>query len=84
MPVAVARQFDLGVLAMASEGLSGSEIEQAVIAGLYEAFDRGRPLEMADLLDVLQDTVPLSRMMDDQIEALRAWARQRARPASSG
>ena len=77
-------QFDLGVLAMASEGLSGSEIEQAVIAGLYEAFDRGRPLEMADLLDVLQDTVPLSRMMDDQIEALRAWARQRARPASSG
>jgi hypothetical protein len=39
---------------------------------------------MADLLDVLQDTVPLSRMMDDQIEALRAWARQRARAASSG
>ena len=80
----LATRFDLGVLAMASEGLSGSEIEQAVIAGLYEAFDRGRPLEMADLLDVLQDTVPLSRMMDDQIEGLRAWARQRARPASSG
>ena len=40
-------QFDLGVLAMASEGLSGAEIEQAVIAGLYEAFDRGRPLEMS-------------------------------------
>ena len=77
-------QFDLGVLAMASEGLSGSEIEQAVIAGLYEAFDRGRPLEMSDLLDVLQETVPLSRMMDDQIEGLRAWARQRARAASSG
>jgi hypothetical protein len=76
-------QFDLPVLAMASEGLSGAEIEQAVIAGLYEAFDRGRPLEMGDLLDVLQETVPLSRMMDDQIESLRTWARQRARPASS-
>jgi ATP-dependent 26S proteasome regulatory subunit len=77
------QEFDLGVLAMASEGLSGAEIEQAVIAGLYEAFDRGRPLQMGDLLDVLQDTVPLSRMMDEQIEDLRAWARQRARAASS-
>jgi SpoVK/Ycf46/Vps4 family AAA+-type ATPase len=75
-------QFDLHSLAMASDGLSGAEIEQAVIAGLYEAFDRNRPLGMADLLDVLQDTVPLSQMMEEEIAALRAWARQRARPAS--
>jgi SpoVK/Ycf46/Vps4 family AAA+-type ATPase len=75
-------QFDLHTLAMASDGLSGAEIEQAVIAGLYEAFDKGRPLEMADLLDVLQDTVPLSQMMQEEIGALRAWAKQRARPAS--
>jgi len=75
-------QFDLASLAMASDGLSGAEIEQAVIAGLYEAFDKGRPLAMADLLDVLQETVPLSQMMEEEIDALRAWARQRARPAS--
>jgi SpoVK/Ycf46/Vps4 family AAA+-type ATPase len=78
------QQFDLPTLAMASEGLSGAEVEQAVIAGLYEAFDRNRPLEMSDLLDVLQETIPLSRMMEEQIEALRQWARQRARAASSG
>jgi SpoVK/Ycf46/Vps4 family AAA+-type ATPase len=75
-------QFDLSTLAMASDGLSGAEIEQAVIAGLYEAFDKNRPLQMGDLLDVLQDTVPLSQMMQEEIGALRAWARQRARPAS--
>ena len=75
--------FDLQTLAMASDGLSGAEIEQAVIAGLYEAFDQTRPLEMADLLDVLQETVPLSLMMQEEIDALRAWARRRARPASS-
>ncbi len=74
--------FDLYTLAMASDGLSGAEIEQAVIAALYDAFDQGRPLNMGDLLDVLQTTVPLSRMMDVQIEALRAWASQRARAAS--
>ena len=75
-------QFDLGSLAMASDGLSGAEIEQAVIAGLYEAFDKNRPLEMDDLLEVLHDTVPLSRMMEEQIAGLRAWANQRARQAS--
>lgn len=75
--------FDLPTLAMASDGLSGAEIEQAVIAGLYEAFDQGRPLAMDDLLNVLQDTVPLSRMMEEEIEGLRMWARQRARRASA-
>ena len=75
--------FDLPTLAMASDGLSGAEIEQAVVAGLYEAFDQNRPLEMSDLLDVLQDTVPLSQMMQEEIEGLRTWARYRARPASS-
>lgn len=75
--------FDLQTLAMASDGLSGAEIEQAVIAGLYEAFDQNRPLEMNDLLDVLQETVPLSLMMQEEINALRAWSHQRARPASN-
>jgi AAA+ superfamily predicted ATPase len=75
-------QFDLNTLAMASDGLSGAEIEQAVIAGLYEAFDKNRPLQMGDLLDVLQETVPLSQMMQEEINALRSWARQRARQAS--
>jgi ATP-dependent 26S proteasome regulatory subunit len=76
------QEFDLHTLGMASDGLSGAEIEQAVIAGLYEAFDKNRPLQMSDLLDVLQETVPLSQMMQEEIDALRKWARQRARPAS--
>lgn len=78
-----AEGFDLQTLAMASDGLSGAEIEQAIIAGLYEAFDQNRPLSMDDLLIVLQDTVPLSRMMEEEIAALRLWARQRARRASA-
>ncbi len=75
-------QFDLSTLAMASDGLSGAEIEQAIVDGLYEAFDRHRPLEMADLLDVLQQTIPLGTMMQEEIDGLRAWAETRARKAS--
>lgn len=75
-------EFDLLTLAMASDGLSGAEIEQAVIDALYDAFDQNRPLAMGDLLNVLQQTIPLSTMMEEQISGLRAWASQRARSAS--
>lgn len=74
--------FDLNSLAMASDGLSGAEIEQAIIAALYDAFDQNRPLTMDDLLTVLQETIPLSTMMAEEIVGLRAWAKQRARGAS--
>ncbi len=73
--------FDLHTLAMASDGLSGAEIEQALIDGLYDAFDQNRPLKMDDLLAVLQQAIPLSTMMEEEIARLRAWASQRARQA---
>jgi SpoVK/Ycf46/Vps4 family AAA+-type ATPase len=76
-------QFNLATLAMASEGLSGAEIEQALVAALYEAFDQARPMVTEDLLGVLQETVPVSQMMSESIDALRQWAKQRARAASS-
>jgi hypothetical protein len=37
---------------------------------------------MGDLLGVLQETIPLSTMMQEEIDGLRAWAHQRARQAS--
>lgn len=77
------KEFNLPTLAMASDGLSGAEIEQAIIAALYEAFDQNRPLATEDILNVLQETVPISQMMAESISALRQWARQRARTASS-
>lgn len=74
--------FDLNQLALSSDGLSGAEIEQALIAALYDAFDQNRPLRMDDLLGVLNETIPLSTMMAEEIAGLRAWAQQRARGAS--
>ncbi|MBI3944460.1 MAG: AAA family ATPase [Armatimonadetes bacterium] len=74
--------FDLERLADLSDGFSGAELEQAVIAGLYEAFDADRPLTTADITTALRETVPLSQMMPEQITALRRWAQTRARWAS--
>ncbi len=76
------RRFDVETLARRSEGYSGAEIEQAVISGLYDAFEAGRDLSTEDILRALEETVPLSRTMEARITALRRWARTHARPAS--
>jgi SpoVK/Ycf46/Vps4 family AAA+-type ATPase len=75
--------FGLEELAALTGGFSGAEIEQVVIAGLYEAFAEGTELAQQHLVRVIQDTFPLSVTMGDEIGRLREWARGRTRPASS-
>lgn len=75
--------FDLDLLAATTAGFSGAEIEQAVIEGLYEAFDEGTDLTTDHLISAIRATVPLSMTMREKISYLRDWASTRARPASS-
>jgi len=77
-----AAAFDLVALAKATEGWTGSEIEQAFIDALYDAFSRRE--EPTDLGIALQlgELVPLSKLMGEPIQALRQWAKGRARPAT--
>lgn len=70
--------FDLSALADACEGFSGAEIEQAVVAALYAAADDGkRQPTQAQLIAEIRSTRPLSVLMAEKVEALRAWARER-------
>jgi SpoVK/Ycf46/Vps4 family AAA+-type ATPase len=76
-------RFDLAQLAKVSEGFSGAEIEQGIIAAMYEAFAQNREFTQLDIISAVKSTLPLSRTMTEQVTALRDWARQRARPASA-
>lgn len=76
------RRFDLAALADASRGFSGAEIEQSVIAALFDVFSAEKELETADVMRELRATVPLSRTMEERLAELRAWADGRARAAS--
>ena len=76
-------RFDLDQLAKVSEGFSGAEIEQAIIAAMYEAFAQDREFTQLDIIAAIKATLPLSKTMTEQVTALRDWARQRARPAAS-
>ncbi len=80
----VAENFDLTLLAENSKDFSGAEIEEAIISAMYDAFYASREVNTEDVLKALQETVPLSRTMDEQINRLRSWAGGRARDASAG
>jgi AAA+ superfamily predicted ATPase len=70
-------RFDLAALGAASDGFSGSEIEQVVVSSLYSAFADHDDLTTAMLLAEIKATSPLSRTMADKIAALREWARDK-------
>ncbi|MEQ9483856.1 stress-responsive protein Ycf46 [Coleofasciculus sp. F4-SAH-05] len=76
-------RFDIEQLATICDGFSGAEIEQALIAAMYEAFAQDREFTQLDIIAAIKATLPLSRTMTEQVTALRDWARQRARPAAA-
>jgi SpoVK/Ycf46/Vps4 family AAA+-type ATPase len=73
--------FDVPRLAAASDGFSGAEIEQAIVAALYESHAEKKPLDTDVVEREMKRTRPLSVVMADRVAALRAWARERAVPA---
>jgi ATP-dependent 26S proteasome regulatory subunit len=67
-------KFDLSQLAVAAEGFSGAEIEQAIVAAIYEALATKQPLATAHVLAEIGRTRPLSVVMAEKVQALREWA----------
>ncbi len=74
-------KFDLDALAEPSEGYSGSEIEQAVISALHEAYADEAELDTDRIVRALKASPPLSVTMAERVEWLRAWAKGRCVPA---
>ena len=77
------QDFDLTELAATADSFSGAEIEQAVIASIFEATARHKQKGQAkliseDVLHELERTRPLAVVMAERIGRLRAWAHDRA------
>jgi len=70
--------FDVAKLAAASDGFSGAEIEQVIVAGLYSAFSQKQPLSTEILVTEIQCTQPLSVTRAEEISGIRNWAKGRA------
>ena len=77
--------YNLELLADLSENFTGAEIEAVIEAALYEAFSDGkREMTTSDITKAIQESVPLSKLMKEEIAFLRAWSKERARNASGG
>lgn len=73
--------FDLPLLSELTDGFSGAELEQVVVAAMYAAFGRGEELTTEHLTEEIALTRPLSVTMSEPIAALKAWAKGRVTPA---
>jgi hypothetical protein len=73
-------KFDLVKTVSSSDGFSGSEIEQAVVAALYRALHQKTPLTTDLLIEELTHTVPLSVTRREDIDRLREMAQGRFVP----
>ena len=77
-------KFDIAAFAAASDGFSGAEIEQVIVSSLFDAFGSGADLTNEIILKSIDESVPISVTMAEQIAGLRMWAEKRARKASTG
>jgi SpoVK/Ycf46/Vps4 family AAA+-type ATPase len=73
-------RFDLAALVSATEGFSGSEIEQAIVSAMYTAHAQDREATQPDLLAEIRQTRPLSVLMAEKVAEIRAWAAERTVP----
>lgn len=70
-------KIDLLKVVSASDGFSGSEIEQAVVAALYRTLHQKTALTTDLLIEELTNTVPLSVTRREDIDHLREMAEGR-------
>lgn len=77
-------KLDLHVLVDHTFNFTGSEIEKVVQDGIAYSWNEGKAeLSTQHLLQAIEDTKPIARVMEDKITRTRDWARDRARYASS-
>jgi hypothetical protein len=76
-------KFDLVQLVAATNGFSGAEIDAALQSAMYACFADKSPMTTELILNEVRNTVPLSLTRAEEIGQLRAWAKQRAVPASA-
>jgi hypothetical protein len=75
-------EYDVQRLISATDGFSGAEIEQVVIASLYRALHIRKRLDTEIILEEISQTVPLSVSRQEDITRLRTLAQKRFVPVS--
>ena len=68
------KSFDYSKLAQLSDSLSGAEIKQSIIEGMYHAFYEKREFTTDDICLALKELIPLVNLESNQMLKLQNWA----------
>jgi len=74
--------FDILALTGITEGFTGAEIEQSIVAATYLAREQGVAINTEHIRTEIEQTKPLSLVMAEKMTQLRAWAQDRTVPAN--
>jgi len=75
--------YDLKVIADATNNFGGAEIEQAIKDGMTFGYAEDREFTVADIKRAAEETYPLAEMMKEGITKLREWAKGRTKMAGA-
>ncbi len=74
-------KFNIKVLAKSAHGFSGAELDQAVLGALFQAYSKDREVTTEDIAEQIDETHPLSETMKDDLDKMRAEAKNKLRIA---
>jgi len=78
-----ANDFKTRHFANLTADFTGSEIEECIVSAMFDAFDeKCKDFEGKHVVKAIQETIPLSKSMKDDIDSLKKWIGSRARDAS--
>lgn len=77
-------EYDLDLLSKLAKKFSGAEIEEVIIESMHTAFSENREFTLKDIVDSINQFVPLAYTNQESIDSLQEWAESgKARLASS-
>lgn len=67
--------YDVKELSRLTPSFSGAEIKQLIIEAMYQAFSENREFKTKDILNEIDNCIPLAKLNQEEIQRLQSWAR---------
>ena len=66
--------YDIELLSQKASQFSGAEIEESIIEAMHLAFSENREFVTQDIINAIQEFVPLAYTNKEKLEILEEWA----------
>lgn len=67
--------YDVNELSRLTSYFSGAEIRQLIIEAMYQAFSENREFKTQDIINEIDNCIPLAKLNQEAIQRLQSWAR---------